>query len=82
MRRFFIQLSTVISCAILSGCGNIGDDNDTPVYGKQSGLPVNCRAYVQVSIDDYRAGKFSADDLVAGLERNCGVNGQIWKNRR
>ena len=63
----------------LSGCA---DDNNAPIYGNQSGLPVNCRAYVQFSIDEYRAGKFSANDMVAGLERNCGANGQIWKNRR
>ena len=73
---------TLVACIpflFLSGCA---DDNDDPKYGAQSGLPINCRAYVQFSINEYRAGKFSADALVAGLERNCGANGQIWKNRR
>ncbi len=73
-----VLLATILVIG-LSGCA---DDNDAPVYGAQSGLPVNCRAYVQTSINEYRAGKFSANDMVAGLERNCGANGQIWKNRR
>ncbi len=58
---------------ILCGC----DPNTKPIYG-DSGLPKNCRAYVQVAIDDYRTKKYSADEVMNGLERNCGVNGQSW----
>jgi len=66
---------------LLAGC-SLSDDNDFPVYGKDSGLPVNCRAFVQFAIDEYRAGKYSANDTFAALERNCGSNGWSWKNVR
>jgi hypothetical protein len=69
----------VLMICFLSSCS---DDNAKPVYGDKSGLPVNCRAYVQLVIDDYRAHKYSADDAMTGLERNCGINGQIWKDSR
>lgn len=66
---------------LLSGC-LLEDDNDKAVYGKDSGLPVNCRAYVQVAINGYRSGTYNASDTMNGIERNCGANGQIWKNNR
>jgi hypothetical protein len=66
---------------LLSGC-LLDDDNSKPVYGKESGLPVNCRAYVQVVIDGYKSKHYSADDSFAGLERNCGINGNAWKDNR
>lgn len=65
---------------LLTACG--GDDNATPVYGKDSGLPVNCRAYIQFAINEYRAGKYTADDTFSAIERNCGANGHSWKDRR
>ena len=58
------------------------DDNAKAVYGDQTGLPVNCRAYVQATIDSYRQHQYSADDAFAGLERNCGLYGAIWKENR
>jgi hypothetical protein len=67
--------------SFLAGCGQ-ADDNDAPVYGKETGKPVNCRAYVQAAIDGYRAKQYSANDAMAGLERNCGANGWSWKNQR
>lgn len=36
---------------LLAGCGS--DDNDKAMYGESTGLPVNCRAYVQVAVDAY-----------------------------
>jgi hypothetical protein len=66
---------------LISGC-IFEDDNAKPVYGKESGLPVNCRAYVQVVIDGYKSKQYSADDSFAGLERNCGTNGNAWKDNR
>ena len=73
-------LLTFISLTLVS-CG-LSDDNDAPVYGKDSGLPLNCRAFVQFAIDEYRAGKYTADSTMAALERNCGANGWSWKNKR
>lgn len=65
----------------LTGCV-LDDDNAKPVYGKDGGFPVNCRAYVQVAIDGYRNKEYTADQAMAGLERNCGANGKAWKNNR
>lgn len=58
------------------------DDNNQPIYGEKTGLPVNCRAYVQVVIDGYRSRQYTAEESMNGLERNCGINGQVWKNNR
>ncbi len=74
-------LSLVAITLLLSSCG-LSDDNDVPVYGKDSGLPLNCRAFVQFAIDEYRAGKYTADATISTLERNCGANGWSWKNKR
>jgi hypothetical protein len=63
--------------ASLSACDRL-DPNSKPIYGKESGLPVNCRAYVQAAIDGYRAKQYTADQAMAGLERNCGIDGLSW----
>lgn len=73
-------ISIIIFAAIVSGCAK--DDNATAVYGKDYGLPVNCRAYVQVSIDGFRSKAYTAEEAFAGLERNCGANGAAWKDNR
>lgn len=65
---------------LLAGCGS--DDNDKAVYGESTGLPVNCRAYVQLAVDAYRDKQYTAEEAMAGLERNCGANGSIWQNNR
>ena len=75
------KLAIIYIAFLLSSCG-FSDDNDIAVYSKDSGLPVNCRAYVQFAINEYRAGKYSANDTFSALERNCGANGWSWKNIR
>jgi hypothetical protein len=72
--RFVVLLTLT-----LAGC-NSADDNSKPIYGQQTGLPANCRAYVQHSIDSYRDKRFTGDETMAGLERNCGKDGALWKN--
>lgn len=79
MKKLLVPL--MIATLLLVSCG-LSDDNDAPVYGKESGLPVNCRAFVQFAINEYRAGNYSADSTMAALERNCGANGWSWKNKR
>jgi hypothetical protein len=75
-----MRLIFVTTVFALTGCV-FGDDNDKPVFG-ETGLPVNCRAYVQVSIDGYRSKSYTASEAFAGLERNCGTKGASWKNNR
>ncbi len=76
--------TTVVAIAaafVLTGC-LLEDDNAKPVYGEKTGLPVNCRAYVQAVVDGYKSKQYSADDSMAGLERNCGLYGMSWKDKR
>jgi hypothetical protein len=78
--RFLTLIDVLLVSIALTGCGT--DDNSTPVYGASSGLPVNCRAYVQVAVDGYRAKKYTAEETMSGLERNCGLSGSAWKDNR
>ncbi|TXH46590.1 MAG: kynureninase [Desulfurellales bacterium] len=64
---------------LLSGCSPT-DENAKPVFGS-SGLPANCRAYVQIAIDSFKAHEYTAEQSMEGLERNCGANGQLWGYR-
>jgi hypothetical protein len=74
---YFAGIGAVLT--LLQGCT---DDNAQAVYGKETGLPVNCRAYIQYAINEHRAGKYSAEETLVGIERNCGQNGGIWKDNR
>lgn len=73
------KIAYVVAIVLLAGCGE--DDNARPEYGK-TGLPVNCRAYVQVAVNAYRAQQYTAEETMAGLERNCGAYGSSWKDQR
>ena len=66
-------LPALTALIVLSGC----DPNAKPTYG-DTGFPKNCRAIVQANIDGWRAGKWSAPDALASIERNCGANGYSW----
>ena len=74
------MLLAAVIAAALSGCG-MQDENDKPTYD-EAGLPINCRAYVQEAVDGYRSKKYTGDEAMNGLERNCGVAGYSWKNMR
>ena len=69
----FISLLFLCSCA---------DDNDKPKYNKNTKLPVNCRAYVEYAVQGFEQGEYGIEQMNNGLRRNCGYNGQIWKNNR
>lgn len=72
---------TICFAVLLLGCSDNTFRNDKPRFGSESGLPSNCRALVQANIDGYRARQFSADEVMASLERNCGALGQLWENQ-
>lgn len=61
--------------ALLMAC----DPNARPEYG-ETGLPKNCRAYVQGAVNDYKAKRYTADEVMEGLERNCGEHGVSWSS--
>lgn len=56
----------------------VSDKNATPTYG-ETGLPSNCRAYVQYAIDSYKQGLYNADETMQAIERNCGKDGWLWQ---
>lgn len=73
-----LNFLSIFAALILWGCGDL---NDSPKYGQQSGLPANCRAYVQSAIDAYRAKQYSAEATMNALERNCGHDGHLWGHK-
>lgn len=61
----------------LSACSK-GDSNSKPIYGDESGLPANCRAYIQVAVNEWRKGTYDTETTMNAIERNCGENGALW----
>lgn len=54
-----------------------GDPNATPTYG-DTGLPKNCRAFIQSSLDAWAMKQYPADQIFSSISRNCGANGYSW----
>lgn len=52
--------------------------NAKPEYG-DTGLPKNCRAIIKANINSYRAGEYSAEDVLSSIDRNCGEFGHSWE---
>ncbi len=75
MIRLFALSIALIS---LAGCSN--DPNSEPKFSNDSGLPSNCRSYIQRSVDSWRAGEYESEEIINALERNCGMNGHLWDN--
>lgn len=73
MKRKLILI--IISVLPIFACSN--DPNSEPKYG-DSGLPSNCRSYIQVSVDSWRAGEYEAEETMSAIERNCGTHGSLW----
>jgi hypothetical protein len=64
------------TCAALAGC-KLGDPNDKPTYAA-SGLPVNCRALIAENIKGWRLGRYSPQEALESIDRNCGGDGYNW----
>jgi hypothetical protein len=71
-----MRTAVLVSVLALASCG-VADPNSKPTYG-ETGLPKNCRAFVQYAIDAYRAKQYTAEATINSLERNCGANGHSW----
>lgn len=67
----------LISSIVLIGCSQ-EDPNNKPIYGKDLGLPANCRAYIQVAVNEWRKGTYDTETTMGAIERNCGENGSLW----
>ena len=70
----YLILAIVLS---LSACSK-GESNSKPIYGDDLGLPVNCRAYIQVAVNEWRKGAYDTEATMNAIERNCGENGTLW----
>jgi len=75
MKRMFIASGMAL---VISACSN--DPNSEPKFSNDSGLPSNCRSYIQRSVDSWRAGEYESEEIINALERNCGMNGHLWDN--
>lgn len=71
MKKIFIVIAALLTLA----CSN--NPNSEPKYG-DSGLPSNCRSYIQVSVDAWRAGEYETEETMNAIERNCGTYGSLW----
>lgn len=77
-----IKILTIIIVIIIYLIGyNLGRGNQKPRYGKESGLPVNCRALIQDNLSGFSQGRYSAEEALFSIDRNCGPNGLIWGER-
>ena len=72
---FMKMLFLVMLALPILACSN--DPNSEPKYG-DSGLPANCKAYIQVSVDAWRAGQYETEETMNAIERNCGAYGYLW----
>ena len=77
MHKTISVIGWLVTILCLTAC----DPNSKPAYGESTGLPANCRAYVQVAVDAYHNKEYTADETMAGLERNCGANGHLWDQK-
>jgi hypothetical protein len=78
--RQALKWAAVIGVSFAAGWIAKPDPHWPPERGKL-GLPVNCSAYVDASIAGYRLKKYTAEEAFAGLERNCGAGGALWRER-
>lgn len=70
MRNLFIifLLLVVVSC----------DNNSSLKYGSETGAPKNCRAIIKENVDAWRGHKYSIEDIMESIDRNCGEFGISW----
>ncbi|WP_218688990.1 kynureninase [Psychrobacter sp. BF1] len=71
------NIPILIAILFISACS--GDHNSKPELGS-SGHPSNCRAYIQLSVDEWRADNYTTEDTMNAIERNCGTYGSLWNN--
>jgi hypothetical protein len=66
----------LVALLALAGCDKL-DPNAKPTYG-DTGLPKNCRAIIAVNIEGWRSKQYTAEEVLASIDRNCGAYGYSW----
>lgn len=74
-----MKKTAILLVLLIAGCSQ--DPNEIAIYG-DTGLAVNCRAYVQVSIDSWRNDEYPTQEIMDALERNCGEDGWLWNHKK
>lgn len=70
MKKIFILLPLfiIISC----------DNNSSLKYGSETRAPKNCRAIIKENVDAWHSRKYSAENVLESIDRNCGEFGISW----
>lgn len=53
------------------------DSNSKLIYG-DTGLPRNCRAIIKENYEGWYLKKFTAEEALGSINRNCGEFGYSW----
>ena len=75
MKKILIILCLVIC---LSACKKDRSDNSKLMYNPTTGLPMNCRTIIKENMDGYKSGKFTPEEALDSIDRNCGEFGYSW----
>lgn len=77
MKKKIIVL--IISCFVSFLIGDYSSsENSYPLYSKETGDPINCRALIESNISGVQEGHFSCEDAMHSINRNCGGDGYSW----
>ncbi len=80
MKIIFSIIVVIIAAAFYSLGYDNGIGNQEMRYGA-SGFPKNCRALIAVNVNGVFDEKYSAEEALHSIDRNCGANGYIWNER-
>ena len=59
---------------------HLGIGNQSSKYGT-TGLPQNCRALITDNLTGIANKKYTIEEALDSISRNCGPNGYIWNER-
>jgi hypothetical protein len=69
--------ASMFALGLALGWAYLGDTNRAPIYGP-TGAPKNCRALIAENLQGYRRLRYTAEEALASIDRNCGPNGYSW----
>lgn len=76
---FLIGITLGITIGITIGWFSFGSHSAGLELEYKNGYPSNCRTLIYESQFDYTIrNKYSAEDILTSIFRNCGDNGILW----
>jgi hypothetical protein len=79
LKQNWVRIMIIALMAYFLGY-HLGIGNQVPKYG-DSGLPKNCRALIADNSKGFEYRSYTAEEALYSIDRNCGPNGLIWKER-